>query len=246
MSFGLPYIEAAAGPTWTSTGFSFGYNAGVGFEIGFDMAPGLGLGPFARYAEAINPDPLSPDNGRSWSLGVAATLHFGPAMAAADAAKQRRAVPRPVPMHFSVPDTDHDGFTNDVDQCPEVPAGRHPDPMRPGCPEADEDNDGVPDNVDVCPVTPAGEHPDKKRPGCPFSDTDGDGIADPDDACPDQRGEPSQDAKKNGCPKAEPKAPKAAPQAPEQETPEGLKPMRKKRTRTPSPSFNPQQPPPPP
>ena len=233
-SVGIPYVEAAAGPTFTKHGTSFGWNAGLGFEVGFEKAPGLGLGPFARYAEAINPDPMSKDNGRSWSLGVAATLHFGPAMAAAAAAKERRAEPRPVPIHFTVPDPDRDGYANDIDQCPDVPAGRHPDPMRPGCPESDEDSDGVPDNDDVCPVTPMGETPDKKRLGCPFDDSDGDGIADADDACPDQPGGANSDAKKNGCPKAEPKAPRMAPQAPAPETPEGLRPTHKKRTRTPA------------
>jgi hypothetical protein len=244
LSFGLPYIEASAGPTFTKNGTSFGYNAGLGLEI--NIASGLGLGPFARYGEAINPDPLSSNNGRSWELGIAATLHFRAARAAVAAAKERQAVPRPRPMHLTVPDTDHDHFTNDVDQCPDVPAGPHPDPMRPGCPEPDEDNDGVPDNDDVCPMTPAGDNPDKKRPGCPFSDRDNDGIADADDACPDQPGEASPDPKKNGCPKAEPKAPRPAPAAREPETPEGIRPTHKKRTRSPSPGFNPQTPPPPP
>lgn len=241
----IPYLEAALGPTLTKDGITFGYNAGMGVEIGFDEAPGLGFGAYARYAEALNPGTGSSDNGRSWSAGLAATLHFGEALAAVQAARRREAERRPVKrMYIHVPDTDHDGYTNDRDQCVDVPAGPHPDPMRPGCPESDEDKDGVPDNIDVCPVTPMGAKPDKNRLGCPFVDRDGDGIVDGDDACPDTPGQPDPSAKKNGCPKAEPRPVRPAPQEEQPETPEGLRPVKKKRTRTRV--FAPQMPPPPP
>ena len=90
--------------------------------------------------------------------------------------------------HISIPDTDQDGVPDDEDQCKDAPAGAHPDPFRPGCPENDEDGDGVPDVEDACPVTPPGPKPDPKRPGCPFLDADGDGVSDADDACPTKAG----------------------------------------------------------
>ena len=113
--------------------------------------------------------------------------------------------------HITIPDTDRDGVADDEDQCKDAPAGAHPDPFRPGCPESDEDGDGVPDVDDACPVTPPGPKPDPKRPGCPFIDSDGDGISDADDACPSKPGVASSDPPKNGCPDAKKRAPAARP-----------------------------------
>jgi Thrombospondin type 3 repeat len=225
------YAQGSLGAAWTNRGVSLGWDAGLGLEFSISEIPGFSLGPFARYTEAINPDPLSDANGRAWAAGVAATLRLGPAVAAAHVRAQQQAVPRPPPMHLHVPDSDRDGFTDDRDQCPTVPAGAHPDALRPGCPESDEDDDGVPDSDDVCPVIPAGDKPDPKRPGCPFSDRDGDGIVDADDACPDQPGEPSETSAKNGCPKEKPPAAKPPENAAPAETPEGLRPVHKKHAR---------------
>jgi hypothetical protein len=110
------------------------------------------------------------------------------------------------PFVFNVPDSDHDGVTDDVDECPQVPAGRRRDPIRRGCPENDEDQDGITDSDDLCPLTPAGDHPDPARKGCPFADSDGDGIADADDHCPYKSGPASTDPTRNGCPERPKKA----------------------------------------
>jgi len=50
-------------------------------------------------------------------------------------------------------DTDGDGVTDDLDQCPNTPAGVAVDEN--GCPK-DTDGDGVPDYLDKCPGTPKG------------------------------------------------------------------------------------------
>ena len=54
------------------------------------------------------------------------------------------------------PDDDQDGISNDVDQCPNTPAGSVVDAF--GCvitdPENDSDNDGVHDDIDQCAETP--------------------------------------------------------------------------------------------
>jgi hypothetical protein len=227
-SWGRVFFNAALGPTSTSYAWAFGYDLGGGVELDLPDAPGFSLGPYLLYGSVINPDSRSSDDGHAWNLGASFTYHFGRAAAA---------VPSPEVEHhrhaggsyrISIPDTDHDGVADDEDQCRDTPAGRNPDPFRPGCPEADEDGDGVPDVDDACPVTPPGDKPDPKRPGCPFIDSDNDGISDADDACPSRPGPASPDAAKNGCPDSK-KRPAAAPPPPSA-TDEGQapKPVRKR------------------
>jgi OOP family OmpA-OmpF porin len=76
-------------------------------------------------------------------------------------------------------DEDGDGVTNDIDKCPGTPAGARVDAS--GC-ELDSDGDGVGDSRDQCPNTPAGAKVDEK--GCEL-DSDGDGVVDSADKCPD-------------------------------------------------------------
>lgn len=75
-------------------------------------------------------------------------------------------------------DSDGDGVYDDVDLCPETPAGVSVDAK--GCP-LDSDLDGVPDYLDECPDTPVGVEVDAR--GCPL-DSDSDGVADYKDKCP--------------------------------------------------------------
>ena len=60
-------------------------------------------------------------------------------------------------------DADNDGVTDDIDQCPDTPAGVVVDSV--GCP-ADSDGDGVYDQQDKCPDTPAGARVDEN--GCQY------------------------------------------------------------------------------
>ena len=76
-------------------------------------------------------------------------------------------------------DTDKDGVPNDMDACPDTPAGVMVDAK--GCP-MDSDGDYVFDGIDQCPGTPVGAWVDSK--GCP-RDSDGDGILDGLDMCAD-------------------------------------------------------------
>ncbi len=102
------------------------------------------------------------------------------------------------------PDRDHDGYADKDDDCPDQPAGPHPDLMRKGCPLPDADGDGVPDEADLCPTTPAGDHPDAARPGCPappvVEDTDKDGVPDSIDLCPMEAAGDHPDPLRKGCP----------------------------------------------
>ncbi len=75
-------------------------------------------------------------------------------------------------------DADNDGVTDDLDRCPDTPAGAIVDEN--GC-ERDSDGDGVVDRLDQCPDTPAGTQVGEN--GCPL-DSDGDGVLDAEDECP--------------------------------------------------------------
>ena len=196
--FGRVFVDASIGATSTKTAWTFGFDLGGGIEWEIPDAPGLSIGPYLRYGQVLNPDKMTSDDGRAWSLGGSFTYHFGRAAAGAHTAEGPRRSGSA--YRLSVPDSDHDGIGDDEDLCKNVPQGKHPDPFKPGCPENDEDGDDVPDVDDACPVTPPGPNPDPKRPGCPFVDTDKDGIADADDACPLKPGKPNSDATHNGCP----------------------------------------------
>ena len=86
--------------------------------------------------------------------------------------------PAPVAAPVAPKDSDHDGVTDDIDRCPDTPAGAKVDAV--GC-EFDSDGDGVVDRLDQCPNTPKGTP--VNAVGCPL-DSDGDGVVDADDRCP--------------------------------------------------------------
>lgn len=99
-------------------------------------------------------------------------------------------------------DSDGDGLTDDIDQCPVAPANT-PD----GCPIPDTDGDSVLDNVDECP-----QQPGTLANGCPDLDPDKDSILLPEDKCPDVVGVapdgcPDPDPDKDGIPAPNDKCP---------------------------------------
>lgn len=83
-----------------------------------------------------------------------------------------------------VPDSDGDGYPDDVDQCPNQ--GGYVDGN--GCPACDRnvdiDCDGTPDGQDQCPNDPGKAVPGICGCGVPDIDSDGDGLLDCNDACP--------------------------------------------------------------
>jgi len=211
--FGRVFADVALGAASTSYAWAFGFDVGGGVEWDVPDAPGLGIGPFLRYSQVVNPDDRTKDDGRAWTLGGSFTYHFGRAAAAVrteGGARKSGGV-----YHISVPDADRDGVGDDQDLCRNVPQGKHPDPFKPGCPENDEDGDEVPDVDDPCPVTPPGPTPDPKRPGCPLVDTDKDGIPDADDQCPLKPGPATPDPAHYGCPMEK----KRAAEMPEEQAP---------------------------
>ena len=66
-------------------------------------------------------------------------------------------------------DTDGDGVTDDIDQCPDSPGGATVDAN--GCADSqkDTDGDGVTDDIDQCPNTTGGADVDEKGCELPLS-----------------------------------------------------------------------------
>ncbi len=98
---------------------------------------------------------------------------------------------------FTSSDLDDDGVMNNVDNCPDTPAGETVDVT--GCSDSqkDDDGDGVMNDVDNCNDTPAGETADAT--GCSDSqlDDDNDGVMNNVDNCPDTPAGETADT--NGC-----------------------------------------------
>jgi outer membrane protein OmpA-like peptidoglycan-associated protein len=80
-------------------------------------------------------------------------------------------------------DTDKDGVNDELDKCPNTPAGEFVN--NDGCSDSqlDSDGDGITNNKDKCLLTPKGEKVDAN--GCSDSqkDSDGDGVNDLKDKC---------------------------------------------------------------
>lgn len=160
--------------------------AGVGWSI--PLAAGFVAGPVVRFGDLIASPPAGEEfdnNGSGDALFWSAGLQVGwqgarprapvaPPPVAPPVAAPRPVAPPPPPPPAAPPpaapppvDTDVDGVLDPVDQCPDVPAGAHPDPARAGCPLADRDHDTVPDVADHCPDEPGAPSLDPLRNGCP-------------------------------------------------------------------------------
>jgi len=97
-------------------------------------------------------------------------------------------------------DRDGDGFTDDVDKCPDDAEDFDKFEDEDGCPELDNDADGIKDRDDKCPLEP--EDPDKfqDEDGCPELDNDADGFADKVDQCPNEPEDKDGFEDDDGCP----------------------------------------------
>jgi len=166
--------------TPASTGFSYKgtvFDTGIGYLWpmnwgGFELA----LRAEARYRMDSHHKQAAGDGGKDefyeavFNAGVLIPL-----------GKRAGDPAAPVEEIAAVGDADGDGVTDDLDQCPDTPAGASVNES--GC-EGDADGDGVVDRLDQCPDTPAGTTVDEN--GCPVAaDGDGDGVPDAIDQCPD-------------------------------------------------------------
>ena len=111
-------------------------------------------------------------------------------------------------------DADGDRVDDDLDACPNTPAGEAVDDAGCACAQRDEDGDGVADCADQCPNTevavtvdsagclldpePEQPGPSDEPPGNTLADADSDGVPDGIDLCPDSPTDTDVDA--DGCP----------------------------------------------
>ncbi len=103
----------------------------------------------------------------------------------------------------SIGDRDGDGYSDDVDQCPDDPEDFDGFEDEDGCPDPDNDKDGIPDVNDACPDIPEDFDGDQDEDGCPEGsdgDRDGDGILDSRDKCPDVPEDKDGFEDEDGCP----------------------------------------------
>ncbi len=184
-----PYLTAGLAGDYIENISLNGPNAGIGAQV--FLADGIALRPEVRYINLLNArEECVVSLGLTFLLGKAEKAKPAPA-AAAERKPPPVAEQKPAPVVAAPGDSDNDGVADDLDKCPNTPAGVKVDSN--GCP-LDSDNDGVADYLDKCPDTPAGAKVDSN--GCPL-DSDRDGVPDYLDKCPDTPGGAQVD--KNGC-----------------------------------------------
>jgi len=210
----VPFIAIGLGGIHYSEGFNYTYNSYYGAEpygdrfesnkysvdygagVKFFLTDNIALRADVRHVLPINSKWNNPDNVHNDFLATFG-INFafgGKKKEVVEARVEEPAAPVVVPVApvEVVLDSDKDGVPDNLDKCPDTPAGVAVD--KDGCP-LDSDNDGVPDYLDKCPNTPSGVAVDKA--GCPL-DSDKDGVPDYLDKCPDTPAGAAVD--KDGCP----------------------------------------------
>jgi len=97
-------------------------------------------------------------------------------------------------------DSDGDGLTDDVDECPKEPEDVDGFKDRDGCPELDNDADGILDEKDNCPIVAEDIDQFDDVDGCPEDDNDQDGLVDRIDQCPNDAEDKDGFEDDDGCP----------------------------------------------
>jgi outer membrane protein OmpA-like peptidoglycan-associated protein len=97
-------------------------------------------------------------------------------------------------------DSDGDGISDSVDECPRKPEDKDQFEDDDGCPEDDNDGDGVLDVVDRCPLEPEDRDGFQDQDGCPELDNDQDQLIDSQDGCPNDPEDKDGFEDKDGCP----------------------------------------------
>jgi OOP family OmpA-OmpF porin len=94
--------------------------------------------------------------------------------------------PPPKPPVVASSDRDADGFSDELDRCPDLAETVNAYLDDDGCPESDSDSDTFWDDQDRCPEEAETMNAYEDDDGCPESDRDGDGFWDDQDSCPDE------------------------------------------------------------
>lgn len=101
-------------------------------------------------------------------------------------------------------DADGDGYTDDIDQCPDKPENYNGYLDADGCPDdPDTDDDGIADSRDACELVPEDFDGYLDADGCPDIDNDLDQIPDDKEArpeCVNQPEDPDGFEDEDGCP----------------------------------------------
>ncbi|MFY9112593.1 MAG: outer membrane beta-barrel domain-containing protein [Desulfomonilia bacterium] len=187
----VPYLAIGAGMMSFDSDLSSGrdndFAADYGLGLKFFVNPDVAFRTDVRHVVNFKPEGKDTDNHNFlYTLGL--MIQFGGAKKAAEAPVE----PVAPAVEPAVVDSDGDGVPDDLDACPNTPAGVTVDGR--GCP-VDSDGDKVPDYLDECPNTPTGVAVDER--GCPV-DSDGDGVPDYLDECPGTASGTAVD--EQGCP----------------------------------------------
>ena len=175
-----PYAFIGGGYQWVKGVYDNAAVADLGIGANYQITKAVSLFAEARGLRDFH------NNDNHYGLIGGLVYNFGGEKEAKPAAAPAPVKPKPV-----VKDSDHDGVPDNLDKCPNTPAGVKVDAN--GCP-VDSDHDGVADYLDKCPNTPAGVKVDKN--GCPL-DSDHDGVPNYLDKCPNTPKGFKVD--KNGC-----------------------------------------------
>ncbi|MCB9742851.1 MAG: OmpA family protein [Alphaproteobacteria bacterium] len=97
-------------------------------------------------------------------------------------------------------DTDHDGFVDRLDPCPEDPEDYDRYEDDDGCPDDDNDRDRIVDWEDDCPDEAEDFDDYRDSDGCPEDDNDHDGLVDFRDRCPNDPEDLDGFMDDDGCP----------------------------------------------
>lgn len=158
-------IEAASEFTGaTAVGYRFGGLDGI-FELGAEVNGAIGL--VAQDTEELPLEgflygKINPSDEWEISFGPGFGLVSGYGIPVARGFAGVRWTPT---SH----DQDHDGVTDEKDQCKDVPEDRDGDRDTDGCPEeeADDDRDGIPNSEDDCPNAKETINGFQDEDGCP-------------------------------------------------------------------------------
>jgi OmpA-OmpF porin, OOP family len=160
LGVGLYSLDSVPGRTGRDNDFAADYGAGFKYFLNPDVALR------ADVRQILNFKGYDEEYDSNWFYTAGLCILFGGGKMAEPAPVVKEEPPAPAPVVKPEPkDSDNDGVNDDLDKCPDTPAGVKVD--QDGCP-VDSDGDGVPDYLDKCPNTPKDTKVDTL--GCPVAE----------------------------------------------------------------------------
>ncbi len=161
---GRLFLEGNAGVAATGVDvYRFAFDVGVGWEL--SVSRYLFLGPVLRYWHIYQPDTaaLTADgqaDAHYVSLGL--SLYVRPSPPGRARSGTLLAI-----NPDNLPDGDHDGVPDPMDQCETVVEDHDEYEDEDGCPDLDDDADNLPDSEDRCPRQAESPNGFEDEDGCP-------------------------------------------------------------------------------